>query len=94
MSELILLFIQVELVAIAFIALAIAVEFYKYKDGILRIIIIELFSSKVLLYGGMAVYFAWLHGWVNVLVYLQVLLIPMLSVMIQLYLYIRNKNNS
>lgn len=83
-----------ELVVIAVFSAAIAIEFYKSKDGVLRILIIQLFVSKLWLYGGISIYYAWLYGKVDTDMYLITVLTPMFVTMVQLFLYIRNKNNS
>lgn len=68
----------------------IAWEFYKSKDGRLRILIIWLFLAKVIVYGGAAVLILFqghnYPSWVKV-----ALNAPMFVVMIELYGFIRNK---
>ncbi len=76
---------------VALLSAFIAWEFYKSKDGRLRILIIWLFLAKVLVYGGAGTLFL-LHG-VNYPSWLKVALnAPMLIVMIELYGFIRMKD--
>lgn len=76
---------------IAILSAFISWEFYKSKNGRLRILIIWLFVAKVFVYGGAAVlilangytYPSWLKVALNT---------PMFLVMIELYGYIRMKD--
>lgn len=71
-------------------------EFYKSKDGQLRILIISLFVAKIWVYGGAFVCFALIDleviAPVNQLLLRLVLNAPMCFVMIKLWQYIRLHN--
>jgi hypothetical protein len=81
--------LQVFLWVITVTSAFIAYEFYKSKDGRLRILIIELFIAKVWVYGGSALYYLFMPE-TTILVKIG-LNLPMLIVMLRLYHYIRNK---
>lgn len=69
----------------------IAYEFYKSRDGRLRILIIRLFVAKVFVYGGAAALLI-LHG-INYASWMRVALnTPMFFVMLSLYAFIRMKD--
>lgn len=89
---------QVFLWTIAFLAAIIAHEFYRSKDGRLRILIIELFISKIWVYGGAAIYFLWLQRNpafpLSASLVRVILNFPMFVVMLRLYKYIRLKKRN
>jgi hypothetical protein len=87
---------QAFLLIIVAMSLLVAWEFYKSKDGMLRILIISLFIAKVWVYGGAFVYyqladFRFVDA-PNPLLFRLVLNFPMLIVMVLLYRYIRTHN--
>jgi len=87
MKDIALLF----LIVIALLSAFIAYEFWRSKDGRLRILIIRLFLSKIWVYGGAAIAYTWsinLDEWVTRVI----LNAPMFIVMIQLYGFIRMKD--
>lgn len=78
---------------VAILAALIAYEFYKSHDGLLRILIINLFIAKVWVYGGAAIFyllvtFGYLKG-VPIVMLRIVLTLPMFIIMIQLYRFIK-----
>lgn len=76
---------------IAVLSVFIAYEFYKSKDGRLRILVIRLFLAKVFVYGGAAALLMF-HG-INYPIWIKVALnAPMFVVMLELYAYIRMKD--
>lgn len=87
--------ILIELILLIIVAASafVAHEFYKSKDGRLRILVIRLFLCKVWIYGGAAVLFMVYPPDKVALIRLIVLNVPMLLVMLQLYQYIRNHNS-
>jgi len=89
---------QLFLITISICAGIIAYQFYRSKDGRLRILIIELFISKVWVYGGAAIYYLLLHYKIDVGVSASVVRIilnlPMFVVMLRLYSYIRLKQRN
>jgi hypothetical protein len=79
---------QVVLGTIAIMAALLAYEFYKAKDGRLRLLVIELFISKIWLYGGALTYY-WIMPPID-FAYIRIcLLFPMFIVMIKLWRFIR-----
>jgi len=87
MKDIALLFLAVIAVLSGFIAY----EFWRSKDGRLRVLIIRLFLSKVWVYGGAAIIYGLelpFEQW-----FVRLLLnAPMFIVMIQLWGYIRTHN--
>lgn len=86
---------QVILWTIVIMSILIAHEFYKSKDGKLRILIISLFICKIWVYGGFATYNLLIDfGYINSIpaVYIRLILnFPMFIVMLKLWGYIRNR---
>lgn len=79
---------QVLLWTVAILSAIIAYCFYKSKNGRLRLLMIELFSAKTLVYGGAAIYFL-IKPPVD-FVYIRIVLVsPMFFVMLKLYRFIR-----
>lgn len=78
-------------ITIAILSGFIAWEFYRSRDGMLRILIISLFVAKVFVYGG-AVLFILFNGHVFPAWLRAALNVPMFIVMIRLYGYIRLKD--
>lgn len=75
---------------IVILSFFIAHEFYKSKDGRLRVLIIELFVAKMWVYGGAAIYYWFNPSWSPEVVRIC-LNLPMLFVMLKLWSFIRNK---
>lgn len=77
------------------LSIAVAWEFYKSKDGKLRVIIISLFLAKVWVYGGAMVYHALIDfGIIQKVdrIFIQLILnFPMVIIMLRLWKYIRIK---
>jgi len=69
----------------------IAWEFYRSRDGRLRILVIRLFLAKIFVYGGAAALLIFnganFHSWIKV-----ALNAPMFIVMLELYTFIRMKD--
>lgn len=82
---------QLELVAIAALSAFIAWDFYRSKDGRVRVLMIRLFASKIWVYGGAALYY-WLFPDQNMLWVRAILNLPMVIVMFQIWGYIRLTN--
>lgn len=80
--------LQIFLWIIVFISVFIAHEFYKSKDGRLRVLVIRLFLAKIFVYGGAAIAIIW---GINTPLVKIGLNLPMLLVMLQLYAFIRRK---
>lgn len=80
---------------VAVLAAMIAWEFFKTRDGKLRVIIIALFITKVWVYGGAMIYYLLLDfGYINKIeaVYIRLILnFPMVIVMLRLWKFIRTK---
>lgn len=80
---------------IILLAVLIAWEFYKSKDGKLRIIIIALFIAKVWVYGGAMIYHFLLDfGYIKHVdrIFVQLVLnFPMVAIMLRLWKFIRIK---
>ena len=86
--------LQVVLCTIAILSALIAYEFYKSKDGRLRLLIIELFITKVWVYGGADAYYMLTdlgHVHWNDSIVKVALNTPMFIVMLKLWKFIRNK---
>lgn len=87
---------QLFLLIIVIMSALVAFEFYKSKDGRLRILIIALFVTKIWVYGGAMIYYgmidAGLWSKVNPLTLRLVLNAPMCIVMVKLWQYIRFHN--
>lgn len=86
-----LILIEIILWTIAILAGMIAYEFYKSKDGKLRILIISLFVCKVYLYGGAAIWFLFTNVNHTGLIRSLILNFPMFCIMLRLYKYVRTK---
>jgi len=89
-----LLFSELLFISITLFSMLIAYEFWKSKDGRLRVLIIELFIAKVWVYGGGGIYY-YLRA-IGYLPYLSLWWIlalnaPMCWVMFRLYKFIRQK---
>lgn len=78
------------LIVIAVLSAFIAYEFWRSKDGRLRVLIIRLFACKVWTYGGAAIAYILVLP-IDVWTLRVVLNAPMFIVMLQLYKYIRTK---
>lgn len=85
--------LQIFLWTIAVVSGMIAWEFYRSKNGRLRILLIRLFTCKVWLYGGSAVYF-WSHPALSFrdTAVRFVLITPMFIVMLMLWQFIRMRD--
>lgn len=87
---------QIFYLIIVIFSVLIAWEFYKSRNGILRVLIISLFVAKVWFYGGAMIYHFLLDF--NLIqkpdrIYVQLILsFPMVIVMIKLWGYIRLHN--
>lgn len=82
---------QIELLTIGLLSAFIAFDFYRSKDGRLRVLMIRLFVSKVWVYGGAALFY-WLMPYGNIVWARPILIAPMFLVMLQLWSYIRLNN--
>lgn len=81
---------QILLWTVALLSGLIAHAFYTSKNGRLRLLMIELFIAKSVVYGGAAIYFLIMPP--IDFVYVRItLILPMFIVMIKLYKYIRLK---
>lgn len=87
---------QLFLLTIAVMSSLIAYEFYRAKDGQLRLLIIGLFVSKIWVYGGAFIYYMLIDlkiiGLIDPLLFRLILNFPMVVVMIKLWVYIRTHN--
>lgn len=87
---------QLFLLTIAVMSALIAYEFYRAKDGQLRLLIIGLFVSKIWVYGGAFIYYMLIDlkiiGLIDPLLFRLILNFPMVVVMIKLWIYIRTHN--
>lgn len=86
---------QAFLLVIVVMSALVAWEFYKSKDGQLRLLIISLFVCKIWTYGGAFAYYALNDAGllnINILVFRILLNFPMMVVMIKLWKYIRTHN--
>lgn len=87
---------QAFLVVIVITSALVAWEFYKSKNGVLRVLIIALFICKIWVYGGAFVYYQLTDmGLVNALdplLFRLILNTPMLVIMVLLYKYIKTHN--
>ena len=79
--------------SIAGLSAFIAWEFFTSKNGRLRILMIRLFSCKVWVYGGAALWFLFFDKHIKIpFVYVRIILtLPMAIVMFQIYKFIRIK---
>lgn len=86
---------QIMFWTIAIISWLIAWEFYKSKDGRLRVLMIEFFISKVWVYSFAGLFFLlWDFGYFRDVDQIWVRLgcnVPMFIIMLKLLSYIRNK---
>ena len=87
-----LILIEIVLWTIAIMSGLIAYEFYKSRDGRLRVLIISLFLCKVYLYGGSAVWFLFSSAGNWTLVRALLFNVPMFIIMLRLWGYIRTHN--
>lgn len=71
----------------------IAYEFYRSVDGKLRVLIIQLFITKIFVYGGAAAFFLIYPPDSLALIRAVVLNLPMFWVMVKLWKYIRTHNS-
>lgn len=82
---------EIELITIGILSALIAYDFYRSTDGRLRILMIRLFVSKIWVYGGAALFYAFMPvydlAWVR-----PILVAPMFLVMLQLWKHIRLNN--
>lgn len=89
-----LLVSEIFFAAIVLFSTLIAYEFYKSKDGRLRVLIIELFIAKIWVYGGGGLYYYLRYtGYLPYLSLWWILILnaPMVWVMFRLYSFIRKK---
>lgn len=81
---------EILLLTVGILSAFIAYAFYTSKNGRLRLLMIELFSAKVFLYTGAAIYYLTLPP--IEFVYVRIILVaPMFVVMLKLYKFIRLK---
>lgn len=87
---------QLLLLVIVIMSALVAWEFYRSKDGQLRVLIISLFLTKIWVYGGAFVCFALVDLGViqpvNTLLLRLILNAPMCFIMVKLWKYIRLHN--
>lgn len=88
--------LQIFLWTIVVLSALIAYEFYRSKDGRLRLLIIELFLTKMWVYGGGAIYYLLMdYGYMTSIEpgFVRIALnLPMLFVMLKLWGFIRMKD--
>lgn len=85
-----MIILQIFLWTIVLVSGFLAYEFYRIKDGRLRVLMIRLFIAKVLVYGGGALFQLGIIDFPGN-IYKILINLPMFLVMLQLYKYIRTK---